>query len=328
MSTDGESHTIDSAHAEPAPGPAGEAGHAGHDHGVSREADVRYLAVALALILGFMVAEVVVAFLSGSLALLADAGHMLTDAGAIVASLWAIRLAARPATGVWTYGWKRAEILSAAGNGITLLVIGAVLAVESIRRLIDPPQVGGTAVLVVALVGVVVNVIATSVLARANRSSLNIEGAFQHIVTDLYAFIGTAIAGLIILTTGWDRADPIATLVVVGLMVRAAWSLLRDSGRVLMEAAPEHVELDEVRSHLLQVPQVSAVHDLHAWTVTSDLPALSAHVVIEDCCFNDGHAPQILDRLQGCLAGHFDVEHSTFQLEPAGHQRHESGAHA
>jgi cobalt-zinc-cadmium efflux system protein len=166
------------------------------------------------------------------------------------------------------------------------------------------------------------------VLAKAGRSSLNVEGAFKHIVTDLYAFIATAIAGIVILATGFRRADAIASLIVVALMLRAAWGLLRDSGRILLEAAPERVDLADLRGHLLETPHVTDVHDLHAWTVTSDLPALSAHIVVTDDCFTSGHCPQILDQIQTCLAGHFDVEHSTFQLEPAGHAAHETGAHA
>lgn len=299
-----------------------------HTHGVSASADRRYLTVALGLIVAFMVVEVVVAVVSGSLALLSDAGHMLSDAGAIGASLWAIRLAARPASGVWTFGWKRAEILSAAGNGITLVVVSALVLFESIRRLIHPPGVEGVPVLVVALVGVVVNVVATWVLAKANRSSLNVAGAFQHILTDLYAFIATAAAGVIIVVSGFVRADAIASLIVVALMLRAAWGLLRDSGRILLEAAPKGVDLAAIRSHLLGTAHVLDVHDLHVWTVTSELPALSAHVVIDDSCFHDGHAPQLLDAVQACLVGHFDVEHSTFQFEQAAHAGHETAAHA
>lgn len=274
-----------------------------------------------------MVAEVVVALQSGSLALLSDAGHMLSDVGAIGASLWAISLAARPARGAWTYGWKRAEILSAAANGITLLVVGGIVGYEAVRRLIDPPPVEGGPVLVVALVGVAVNIVAAWVLAKANQSSLNVAGAYQHILTDLYGFIGTVIAGIVILLTGYSRADSIASLIVVALMVRAAWGLLRDSGRVLLEAAPKGIDLEDLRTHLLETEHVLDVHDLHVWVVTSSLPAVSAHVVIEDSCFGDGHAPRLLDHLQGCLVGHFDVEHSTFQLEPAGHTLHEAGSH-
>jgi cobalt-zinc-cadmium efflux system protein len=295
---------------------------------VSANADRRYLSIALGLLIAFMLTEVIVALTSGSLALLSDAGHMFSDVGAIAASLWAIRLAARPAAGAWTFGWKRAEILSAAGNGITLLVVSGIVTFEAIRRLIHPPAVHGAPVLVVALIGVAVNIAAAWVLAKANRSSLNVEGAYQHILTDLYGFIGTVIAAIVILTTGYTRADAIASLFVVVLMVNAAWGLLRDSGRVLLEAAPKGIDLNDIRSHLAATSHVHDVHDLHVWTLTSELPTLSAHIVIDDSCFDDGHAPRILDELQSCLAGHFDVEHSTFQLEPAGHTDHEQGHHA
>jgi cobalt-zinc-cadmium efflux system protein len=200
--------------------------------------------------------------------------------------------------------------------------------VESIRRLIHPADVGGWPLVVVAIVGVAVNLVATLVLARADRSSLNVRGAFQHILTDLYGFIATAVAGVVILLTGFHRADAIASLVVVGLMLHAAWGLLRDSGRVLLEAAPESVDIADVRQHLLEPHYVVDVHDLHAWTVTSDLPALSAHIVVSEDCFKRGDSPLLLDELQACLIGHFDVEHSTFQLEPAGHIEHERGSHA
>jgi cobalt-zinc-cadmium efflux system protein len=309
------------------PGHTDHSDHAGHSHAISPEADVRYLWTALSLFVAFMLLEIVVAVASGSLVLLADAGHMLSDAGAIAGALWAIRLAARPASGRWTFGLKRAEILSAAGNGLTLLVVGLVIAIEAIRRLVDPPDVGGSEVLVVALIGVAVNLVATWVLTRADRRSMNVRGAYAHVLTDLYAFIGTAVAGLIIVLTGWTRADGVASLVVVALMLHAAWGLLRDSGRVLLEGAPDHMDLDVVRQHMLDLPEVAAVHDLHVWTLTSQLQALSAHVVVVDDCFHHGFAPQVLDRLQHCLGGHFDIEHSTFQLEPASHTEHESGAH-
>lgn len=318
---------------DPAGGLADHEGHhdghrgGGHEHGVAADADRRYLLIALLLLAGFMATEVVVALASGSLALLSDAGHMLSDVGAIAGALWAIRLAARPASGAWTFGWKRAEIISAAGNGVTLLVVSAVVAFEAVRRLIDPPPVQGGPVLVVALIGVAVNIAAAWVLAKANRSSLNIAGAYQHILTDLYAFIGTVIASIVILTTGYTRADSIASLIVVALMLKAAWGLLRDSGRILLEAAPEAFDLDEVRAHLMEGEHFHDVHDLHVWTLTSNLPTLSAHVVIDDSCFTDAHAPQLLDQLQSCLTGHFDVEHCTFQLEPVSHATHETGTH-
>jgi cobalt-zinc-cadmium efflux system protein len=300
---------------------------AGHAHIVSAGSDRRYLMVALGLIVGFMVVEVIVAVLASSLALVADAGHMLADVGAIAGSIWALRLAQRPASNRWSFGLKRAEILAAAVNGVMLLVVAVLVLLEAIRRLIEPAAAKGLPIVVVAVVGVMVNIAAAWVLAKANRSSLNVEGAYQHIVTDLYGFIGTAIAGFVVLTTGWRRADPVASLVVVALVLRASWGLLQASGHVLLEGTPETVDLDEVRQHIAELPEVVSVHDLHAWTLTSDLPALSAHVVITDACLNDGSAARLLDHLQECLADHFDVEHSTFQLEAATHADHELGTH-
>jgi cobalt-zinc-cadmium efflux system protein len=299
----------------------------GHAHGLDADADRRYLLATLGLLAAFMVAEVIVALASGSLALLSDAGHMLSDVGAIGAALWAMRLAARPAAGAWTFGWKRAEILSAAANGITLLVIAGIVAAEAIGRLIHPPRVDGGPVVAVAAAGIVVNIAAAWVLARASRSSLNVQGAFRHVLTDLYGFVGTVVAGIVILATGWTRADAVASLVVVALMLKAAWELLTASGRILLEAAPATMDLDDVRAHLLATEHVRDLHDLHAWTVTSSLPALSAHIVVDDACFTEGCVPRLLDQLQACLAGHFDVEHSTFQLEAAAHASHEPGTH-
>lgn len=299
-----------------------------HTHVPSPSADRRYLTAALALLGVLLVGEVVVAVATGSLALLSDAGHLLSDVAALAVALAAMRLAARPVAGTWTYGWHWAEILSAAVNGITLLVVAVVIAVEAVRRLLTPPEVDALPVLVTAIVGSVVNVAAAALMARADRSALHVEGAYQHVVTDLYGFLGTAVAAVVILATGWQRADPVASLVVVVLMLLAAWRLLRDSGRVLLEGAPRGTDLAAMRAHLMEVPHVVDVHDLHVWTVTSSLPAVSAHVVVEGGCFDDGHAPQILDQIQACLAGHFDLAHSTFQLEPPGHAGHEVGAHA
>jgi cobalt-zinc-cadmium efflux system protein len=302
--------------------------HSQHSHAPSATAERRPLVAALALLGAFLVAEVVVAVVAGSLALLSDAGHMLSDVGAIALALGAARLALRPAAGDWTFGLHRAEILSAAVNGVTLLVVAVLVAVEAVRRLVHPPEVAGGAVVATAVVGCVVNVAVAWLLARADRRSLNVEGAYQHVLTDLYGFVGTLVAGLVVIATGWTRADPLASLLVVALMLYAAWRLLRDSGRVLLEGAPAGADLAGMREHLLEVDHVREVHDLHVWTVTSSLPALSAHIVVDDACFADGHAPRILDQIQECLAGHFDVEHSTFQLEPPGHAAHEAGAHA
>jgi cobalt-zinc-cadmium efflux system protein len=298
-----------------------------HSHSAAPASDVRLLLLALSLIAVFLVVEVVAAIVGKSLALFADAGHMLTDVGALGMSAWAIRLSKRPAAGRWTFGLKRAEILSAAVNGVTLVAIGVLIAVEAIQRLVSPQHVDGGVVLSVALIGAGVNLVVVWLLSRANRTSLNIRGAYGHIVTDLFAFIATAVAGLIIVLSGWKRADPIASLLVVLLMTWTAWGLLRDSGKILLQASPDSLDLTHVRSHLAQVDHVLDVHDLHAWTVTSGETTLSAHVVVEDHCFESGHTPAILDALQQCLNEHFDVEHATFQLEPASHVSHEEGLH-
>jgi cobalt-zinc-cadmium efflux system protein len=299
-----------------------------HAHDSTASLDGRSLRWALGLIVAFLVVEVAVAVLAHSLALLADAGHMATDAAALATALGAVRLAARPASNTWSFGLKRAEILSAAVNGVTLVAVAGIVTVEAVRRLVEPTDVHGAAVLVVALIGVVVNVAATWVLARGNRSSLNVEGAFQHILTDAAGFIGTAIAAVVILATGFQRADAIASLLVVALMARAAYTLLKASGRILLEGTPEGIDLDRVRTRLLASdPHVRDVHDVHAWVLTSNLAAMSAHVVVDDDCFHDGHTPRILDVLQAAMVGDFDVEHSTLQLEMAGHADHEAGTH-
>lgn len=298
-----------------------------HAHVSGIDSDIRFVLIALVLISLFLVVEVVTAILGSSLALLADAGHMLSDVSALAMSAWALRLAKRPAQGRWTFGLKRAEILSAAASGVTLVAVALLIAVEAIQRLITPHHVAGGLVLVVAVVGALVNVVAAYVLAKANRKNLNVRGAYLHVVSDLYAFVGTAIAGLVIVLTKWERADSIASLFVVALMARSAWGLLRDAGRVLLQGTPDNVSLSDVRDHLSKVEHVLDVHDLHVWTVASDLPTLSAHVVVEDRCFDSGHAPRILDALQTCLTEHFAIEHATFQLEPATHVSHEEGLH-
>lgn len=289
-------------------------GHAGHSHGVSANADVGKLAIALALLVGFMLVEVVVGVIAGSLALLSDAAHMLTDAAAIALSIVAIRLAARPAKGAMTFGLKRVEILSAQANGLTLLILAAIILIEAIRRLISPPEVEGGLVLAVALVGVVVNIAATWVLARANRQSLNVEGAFRHVLTDLYAFIGTAIAGAVIVITGFERADPIASILVAALMLHSAYVLLVASGRVFLEAAPAGSDPQEIGRAMVAMDGVVEVHDLHVWEVTSAFPALSAHVTVQagaDC-----HG--IRRTMEAMLHDRFSIDHTTLQVDHEG----------
>jgi cobalt-zinc-cadmium efflux system protein len=288
--------------------------HAGHGHGVSADADRGKLAVALALILGFMAVELVAGIVGHSLALLSDAAHMLTDAAAIGLALVAIALAKRPARGAFTFGLRRSEILSAQFNGATLLVLGVLIAVEGVRRIVEPPAVEGTLVLVVALIGVAVNLAATWVLSRANRESLNVEGAFQHLVTDLAAFVATAIAGAVIIATGFREADGIAALIVAAIMLRASWSLLRDSGRVFLEAAPRGTDPDAIGRAMAGAPHVVEVHDLHVWEVSSGFPALSAHVVVSAEC--DCHERR--RELAHLLHDQFGIDHTTLQVDHAG----------
>jgi cobalt-zinc-cadmium efflux system protein len=285
-----------------------------HSHGVSGESDRGKLAVALGLLLAFMAAEVVVGIAVNSLALLSDAAHMLTDAGAIALALVAIRLSRRPAAGSMTFGFKRAEILSAQFNGATLLVLALLIVYEGVRRLSEPPEVGGTAVLVVALAGVAVNLAATWILSRANRESMNIEGAFQHILTDLIAFIGTAVAGLVVIVTGYDRADGIAALFVAAIMLRSAYGLLKASGRVFLEAAPEGMDPDEVGRAMASNPRVAEVHDLHLWEVTSGFPALSAHVLVA----RDADCHAVRHELERLLRDRFGLDHTTLQVDHEG----------
>ena len=289
----------------------------GHTHGPAAGADARWLRAALALILLFMAGEVAAGLAAHSLALISDAAHMLTDAASIALVLITARLAARPPAGGYTYGLKRTEIMSAQANGITLVLLAAWLCYTAIRHLISPPAVEGGTVLVVALVGVAVNVAATMMIARAggrDEDKLNVSGAFQHIITDLYAFIATAAAGLIIVTTGFSRADPIATLVVVVLMVRAGTGLIRDSGRIFLEAAPAGLDPGAVGVALAARPHVAEVHDLHIWEITSGEPAASAHVLVapgEDC-----HA--VRADLEAYLSGEYGISHTTLQVDHLG----------
>jgi cobalt-zinc-cadmium efflux system protein len=285
--------------------------HAGHAHVVSPETDKRRLAIALALIVAFMTAEVVAGILADSLALLSDAAHMLTDAGALGLSLVVIWLAARPAKGNLTFGLRRTEILSAQANGATLLVLAGLIIYGGITRLVSPPEPDGAVIVVVALVGIVVTLAATWQLSKANRDSMNIEGSFQHILTDMLAFVLTAVAGVVIMTTGFVRADAIASLAVAGIMIRAAYGLLRDSGRVLLEAAPEGMSVTEIGNALAAHPGVTNVHDLHVWTVTSGFPSLSAHILVRSG--DDCHA--IRRELERLLADRFQIEHTTLQVE-------------
>ncbi len=285
----------------------------GHSHAVSIDADRRHLTVALALIVGFMAFEVVVGILSHSLALLSDAGHMLTDAGALVLSLIVMRLVQRPSGEYLTYGMRRAEVLSGQANGAVLLVLGALVVYEAIARLITPPHVAARLMTAVAAIGVVVNLVAAWVLAKANRESLNVEGSFQHIVTDLYAFIGTFVAGLVIVFTGFDRADAIASIFVAVLMIRSGFGLQRKAIRVLLEGAPEHLTPGEIGTAMARAEHVKQVHDLHLWELAPGTPILTAHVLV--AAGADCHA--IRRRLEQLLRRRFDVAHTTLQVDHA-----------
>jgi cobalt-zinc-cadmium efflux system protein len=284
-----------------------------HDHAHGHGKDARRLSFALALIVAFMIGEVVAGILAHSLALISDSAHMLTDAGALALSLVVLRLAARPAGGNRTFGLRRSEILSAQANGAALLVLAGLIVYGAFRRLVSPPDANGTVILIVALVGIGVNLLATWQLAGANRRSLNIEGSFLHVATDLFAFIATAIAGAVILATGWVRADPVAALLVAGLMLVAAWRLLRDSGRVLLDIAPAGLSVNEIGTAMAAHPGVVEVHDLHVWEVTTEFPTLSAHVLVDPGA--DCHG--IRRELEGLLQDRFGLGHTTLQVEHA-----------
>jgi cobalt-zinc-cadmium efflux system protein len=285
-----------------------------HVHAGGRELEAGRIRWALGLIVAFMAAEVAAGIVFSSLALLSDAAHMVTDAGALGLSLAASQLAGRPARGALTYGLGRAEILSAQSNGIALLVLALVIVYVAIRRLLAPPQVGGIAVIAVAAAGIAVNLVAVRLLAGGGRPrSLNLEGSYRHVVTDLYGFVATAIAGAVIVITGFERADAAASLIVAALMLKAAYGLLRESGRVFMEAAPLGLRPEEIGRALAAEPGVVEVHDLHVWEVTSGFPALSAHVIVgagADC-----HA--LRRQLQAVLEERFGLRHTTLQVDHA-----------
>ncbi|HEV7121828.1 MAG TPA: cation diffusion facilitator family transporter [Rhodanobacter sp.] len=284
-----------------------------HAHGVARDADRRYLTIALLLLLVFMLVEVVVGIMASSLALISDAGHMLTDVGSISLALVAMRLASRPARGSYTFGLKRVEILSAQANGLTLVLLSLWFVVEAIRRLIHPPVVQGLLVTAVAVAGIGVNLLAVWAMGKANRQSLNVEGSYQHILTDLYAFVATAIAGGLIWWTGWNRFDAIAALVVAGLMLKAGVGLVRDSGRIFLEAAPRGLEPATIAEAIRGTPAVTCVDDLHVWEVTSGLPALSVHVSVDyqtDC-------HDVRRTLETMLHERFAIVHTTIQTDHA-----------
>jgi len=282
-----------------------------HSHAPSVDADRKWLTVALVLIASFMAVEVIVGFIASSLALLSDAAHMLTDAGAIGLALVAAGLAAKPPSRRYTFGLGRAEILSAQFNGATLLVLAGVLAVESVRRLFDPPDVEGALVIAVGALGALVNVAAAFALSRSERRGLNVEGAIAHVLADLYGSVAAIAAGVVIVTTGFGQADGIAALLVCVLMVRSGWRLLRDSGRILLEGSPKGIDVNEVGQVLASAPGIVEVHDLHVWEVTSGFPALAAHVLVAEG--DDCHARR--GELERLLHDRFGIHHTTLQID-------------
>ena len=302
------------------PGTAGPeaGGHAGHVHLHAADgADARRIAIALGLIATFMAAEIVAGILANSLALLSDAAHMLTDVGALTLALIVIRLVARPSGGNLTFGLRRAEVLSAQANGFTLLVLALLIVYQGIQRLVSPVESGGLTMVVVAVCGVCVNVVATWELARANRGNMNVEGAFRHIATDLAAFALTAVAGVVILTTGFDRADGLAALAIAGIMLVSSYELLRRSVRVLLEAAPGGMDVERIGLAIASHPHVAGVHDLHVWEIGSGFPSLSAHVLVHQG--DDCH--EIRRELEELLEHDFGIEHTTLQVD---HERDRS----
>jgi cobalt-zinc-cadmium efflux system protein len=303
----------------------------GHDHayglGAVAVTHRRPLAWVLAISTTILVVEVVGAFVSGSLALLADAGHMLTDVAGLSMALVAATLALRPATPERTWGYHRAEVLAAAAQAALLLAVGVFVIVEGVRRLLDPPEVESGVMAAFAVIALLGNAVSIVLLSRIQAGNLNTRAAFLEVVNDALGALAVLVAALLITWFGWLRADAVTSIAIGLLIVPRTLRLLRETVDVLLEATPRDVDLTEVREHILGASHVLAVHDLHASRVSSDLPIVTAHVVVEDGCFHDGHIPPLLDELQTCLADHFDVAHSTFQFEPAGHGDHESGRH-
>lgn len=300
---------------------------AGHDHGHShasgRAEDRRRLLIVLAVTGTVVVVEAVGAWLSGSLALLADAGHMLTDAVGILIALSASLIATRPASPKRTFGYHRVEILAAIANALVLLGLCAYLAYAGIRRLVDPAEVEAGQMLVFAVIGLVANLASLAILTRRKDSSLNMKGAYLEVLSDAFGSVAAILAGVVVVTTDFYRADSIASLLIAVLVLPRAWALLREAFGVLLEAAPAGLDVEEVRTHLCRADGVVDVHDLHAWTITSGMPALSAHVTVTDEALAARGVGQILDELTECVGSHFGIDHATLQIEPESHRDHE-----
>jgi len=306
----------------------------GHDHGAGHRtgaADHRArLAVAFGVTATLFVAQAVGSVLTGSLALLTDTAHMLTDATGLLVALVAASLVLRPATKRRTWGFRRVEVIAALGQATLLLAVGVYALVEGVRRLLAPPEVPSSELLVFGVVGLVGNVVAIAVLASGRRANLNMRAAFLEVLNDALGSLGVIVAAVVIATTGYQRADALAGLFIAALIVPRAFRLMRETTGVLMEFTPAGLDLDEVRAHILALDHVQDVHDLHASTVATGLPTISAHVVVDDVCFRDGHALEIVERVRSCVAHHFpvSVEHSTFQVETSELRDRESHGHA
>lgn len=318
--------------------PGGAHAHAGHGHGHGRgglahghgdHAPVGRLTVALCVAVTVLVVEIVGAYATGSLALLTDAGHLLTDTVGLSIALLAARLMTRPADDRRTWGFARAEVLAAGAQATILLAVGLYALIEGVRRLGSPEPVAAGWLLVLGLIGLLGNAIGIAVLWSGRGANLNLRAAFLELVADALGSLAVVVAALVVRTTGWERADAVAGMVIAAMILPRAVTILRQSARVLLESTPTGLDLAEVRRHILEVPHVVGVHDVHASLIGTALPVITAHVVVTRECFDDGHAPQILDDLQRCVAEHFPVSigHSTFQLEPPGHQDHEGHAH-
>ncbi|QOR71192.1 cation transporter [Ruania alkalisoli] len=313
---------------------AGDGGHSRenrrhHDHAITAtQANRRRLQLVLGITLTAMVAQAFGAWISGSLSLLADAGHMLTDAAGVAIALVAAHLATRPPTRARTFGWQRAEVLAAMVNALVLCAVGVLVIREALTRWGSEPEIQTTPMLVAAAIGAVANLVSLLLLTSSRGESLNMRGAYLEVFGDLLGSIAVITAGVVIMTTGWARADAIASFAIGLLILPRALMLLKDVADVLLESTPRGIDLDEVRAHITAIEEVVDVHDLHAWTITSGVPVLSAHVVVEAGRDLDRDLEcRVLDGLAECLEGHFDVEHCTFQIEPVGHVRHEAAVH-
>lgn len=295
----------------------------GHGHAAERAEDRSRLRWVLLVTLVVLVAEVVGAWLSGSLALLADAGHMVTDAAAVTLALSASYMAARPPSDRRSFGYHRAEILAALANSVVLLVVCGYLFVEGVRRLVTPAEVEAGLMLGFALAGLAANLVSVALLVRRRAGSLNMRAAFLEVVTDALGSVAVVVAAVVVLATGFTRADAVAGLLIALLILPRSFTLLREAVDVLLEATPAHIDPDEIRAHLREVPGVVDVHDLHVWTITSGMPSLSVHVTVDDEALAAQGVGAYLDRFSACVAGHFDVSHTTFQVEPLSHRQHE-----